>query len=359
MGLKEQLLGNKKLNEEIQYAVATRQSQLSYRLGDDDDTKKPIDYGAMYDPFIKQYAEIQLALDNGSSENPSEDRRYAASIQGSVDIVKAGLENIISNSEVWGEVTQLAGLMGGVDTMGTPHSRYMTLTVLARDLEGSLDIKAVDGDINKLAWYVYDKDGTFIERMFVNKINDLSETQDLFISIPDTTAQNQEFKKTSTDIFEQAQMGNDPENQVLTGGVTETYRKTKANGEPDIYEKPLKGNLVQRFQGIDKDIIGASIQFNTEMDKITAGMIEAHESSDQVIAFNNNILSEVTNFYLQPSLALKPKQEKDFQEDYKEWYLKKEIADEMIIGEPYRKTNEEQPVAEEIVQEEVVEEQVV
>jgi len=94
------------------------------------------------------------------------------------------------------------------------------------------------------------------------------------------------------------------------------------------------------------------------MDKITAGMIEAYESSDQVIAFNNNILSEVTDFYLEPAKALRPNQEKKFQEDYKKWYLEKEVPNEMPVGEPYSKKAKEQP-KEEVVKEEVVEEQVV
>ena len=358
MALKEKLQENKKQNEEIQFAIADSQSKMSYQLGESDTKVKPIDYASMYDPFVKQYAEIQLDLDNGSNENPSQARKYADSIMGSVESIKLALENVLSNTEVWGEVTQLAGLMKGIDIMGTPVSRYMGMTVLAGDLGGTVDINAVDGDINKLAWEIYDENGMFIERMFLNKLNTLSETQDLFITIPDTSKQNQEFKKASDDIFEKKQQGSDPKNKVLTGGVTETYRKMKADGTPDTYQKPLQGALVQDFVKISKEAISNSIQFNTEMDKITAGMIEAYESSDQVIAFNNNILSEVTDFYLEPAKALRPNQEKKFQEDYKKWYLEKEVPNEMPVGEPYSKKAKEQP-KEEVVKEEVVEEQVV
>ena len=352
MALKEKLQENKKQNEEIQFAIADSQSKMSYQLGESDTKVKPIDYASMYDPFVKQYAEIQLDLDNGSNENPSQARKYADSIMGSVESIKLALENVLSNTEVWGEVTQLAGLMKGIDIMGTPVSRYMGMTVLAGDLGGTVDINAVDGDINKLAWEIYDENGMFIERMFLNKLNTLSETQDLFITIPDTSKQNQEFKKASDDIFEKKQQGSDPKNQVLTGGVTETYRKTKADGTPDTYQKPLQGALVQDFVKISKEAISNSIQFNTEMDKITAGMIEAYESSDQVIAFNNNILSKVTDFYLQPAKALRPNQEKKFQKDYKEWYLEKEVPKEMPVGEPYKKKEkQEEPAVEEEVEE--------
>ena len=342
MALKEKLQENKKQNEEIQFAIADSQSKMSYQLGESDTKVKPIDYASMYDPFVKQYAEIQLDLDNGSNENPSQARKYADSIMGSVESIKLALENVLSNTEVWGEVTQLAGLMKGIDIMGTPVSRYMGMTVLAGDLGGTVDINAVDGDINKLAWEIYDENGMFIERMFLNKLNTLSETQDLFITIPDTSKQNQEFKKASDDIFEKKQQGSDPKNQVLTGGVTETYREIKADGTPDTYQKPLQGALVQDFVKISKEAISNSIQFNTEMDKITAGMIEAYESSDQVIAFNNNILSEVTDFYLEPAKALRPNQEKKFQEDYKKWYLEKEVPNEMPVGEPYSKKAKEE-----------------
>ena len=352
MGLKEKLQENKSLSEDIQFAVADSQSKMSYQLGDSASKVKPVDYASMYDPFVKQYAEIQLDLDNGSSDNPSQARKYADSIMSSVETIKLSLENVASNTEVWGEATQLAGLMGGADTMGIPTSRYMAMTVLSGDLSGRVGVNAVDGDINKLAFEIYDENETFIERMFLSKLNELSETQDLFVSIPDTTLQNQDFKKASSDIFEQVQQGSDQNNQVLTGGVTETYRKMKADGKPDTYPKPLQGGLVQDFVKVNKEAISDSIQFNTEMDKITAGMIEAYESSDQVIAFNNNILSKVTDFYLQPAKALRPNQEKKFQKDYKEWYLEKEVPKEMPVGEPYKKKEkQEEPAVEEEVEE--------
>ena len=358
MGLKEKLQDNKKQNEDIQFAVADSQSRMSYELGESDIKTKPIDYASLYDPFVKQYAEIQLDLDNGSNENPSEARKYADSIMASVEVIKQGLENIVSNTEIWGEVTQFSGLMNGLDIMGTPISRYMTLAILSGDLKGFIKIKAIDEVINKLVFEIYDAREVFVERVFISKLNTLSQTQDLFVTIPDTKLQNQQFKQASDDIFEKKQQGSDPKNQVLTGGVTETYRGIKADGTPDTYQKPLQGALVQDFVKISKEAISNSIQFNTEMDKITAGMIEAYESSDQVIAFNNNILSEVTDFYLEPAKALRPNQEKKFQEDYKKWYLEKEVPNEMPVGEPYSKKAKEQP-KEEVVKEEVVEEQVV
>jgi len=358
MGLKEKLQDNKKQNEDIQFAVADSQSRMSYELGESDIKTKPIDYASLYDPFVKQYAEIQLDLDNGSNENPSEARKYADSIMSSVEVIKQGLENIVSNTEVWGEVTQFSGLMNGLDIMGTPVSRYMTLAILSGDLKGFIKIKAIDEDINKLVFEIYDAREVFVERVFISKLNTLSQTQDLFVTIPDTKLQNQQFKQASSDIFEQVQQGSDQSNQILTGGVTETYRKMKADGKPDTYSKPLQGGLVQDFVKINKEAISDSIQFNTEMDKITAGMIEAYESSDQVIAFNNNILSKVTDFYLEPAKALRPNQEKKFQEDYKKWYLEREIGKEFPSGEPRLKVNkqeEETPV----VEEEVVEEQAI
>ena len=92
------------------------------------------------------------------------------------------------------------------------------------------------------------------------------------------------------------------------------------------------------------------------MDKITTGLLEQFQSFDQVIAFNNNILAKVTDYYLKPATALKDGQQKKFQEDYKKWFLETEVADEMPIGPPQRKTKE--PKKEEVVEETVVEEQV-
>ena len=350
MALKETLFENKKINEQIKFAVAEKQSSLSYELGYNDSKTEALDFADLYDPLVKQYAEIQLKLQNGTSENPVADRKYVDKITGSVQVIKTGLENIIGNTEVWGEMVQNAGLMGGVDLMGTPVSRFLTLTILNGGLSGKSEIKAIDNDLNKLAFEIYEKDGRFVERIYLNKLNELSLTQDMFISIPDTSKENENFKLSSPEIFETRELGGESENVQLTGGVTEVYRKKTKTGELDIKTKDIDANMVQDFYIVDKTIIGESIQFNIEMNKITAGMLEAYQSSDQVIAFNNNILAEVTNHYLKPGRALREKEQLKFQEDYKKWYLEKEIGNEFPLGTPRLK---DQP-QEEVVEEEAV-----
>ena len=356
MALKETLFENKKINEQIKFAIAEKQSRLSYELGYNDSKTEIIDFAELYNPLVKQYAEIQLKLQNGTSENPVADRKYVDKITGSVQVIKTGLENIMGNTEVWGEMVQNAGLMGGVDLMATPVSRFLTLTILNGGLSGNSEIKAMDDDLNKLAFEIYEKDGGFVERIYLNKLNELSLTQDMFVSIPDTSKENENFKLSSPEIFETKELGGESENVQLTGGVTEVYRKKTKTGELDIKTEDIGGNMVQDFYIVDKLVIGESLQFNIEINKITAGMLEAYQSSDQVIAFNNNILAEVTNHYLKPGRALREKEQLKFQEDYKEWYLEKEIGNEFPLGEPKSK---EQPKKEVVEEEAVVEEQVV
>ena len=351
MGLKEKLIQNKKDNEEIKYEIAEYQSALSYQLGYSNTKIEEVDWSEFFEPFIKQYADLTLRLQNGTSDNPVIARKYIDAITGSVENISESITNISSNTEVWGEAMQKAGLMGGLDLMGTPISRVKALTILNEDLPGKTDVVAVDGAITNLAWEIYDETGYFVERLFINKLNALSETQDMFVSIPDTFQQNQALKQSIPEIFELKPVG---ETQVLTGGVTEVYRKKKADGELEIKTKDLDGNMVQDFYIIDKETIGESLQFITEIDKITAGMLGAYESSDQVIAFNNNILSEVTDHYIKPGKALREKEQLKFQEDYKKWYLEKEIGKEFPLGIPRLKTQEIKEEAEEVVEQEQV-----
>lgn len=330
MGLKEKLLENKRLNQENQQKVAQQHSQASYELGYSDTVDQDVDYSALYEPFIKVYSDIQIKLQNNASENPVFDRRYADDIIKSVDVIKNALENILSNVEIWTPAVQKAGMMGGVDLMGTPHSRYKAMNIFADDLKGVIDIIADEGNINKLAYDLYDDEG-FVERIYLNKLNKLSESQDLFISIPDTNQQNNDFKLLSTEIFEQEKVG---ENPVLTGGVTENYRKKNKKGELEIKTEKLDNGMVQNFYIVDKEAIGNSMQFNTEMNKIATGVLESYEGFDEVIAFNNNILAEVTDNYLKPAKALTTKQQEKFKEDYKTWFLEKEVGNKFPMGEP-------------------------
>jgi len=242
---------------------------------------------------------------------------------------------------VWNKMVQMESLMGGLDMMSTPVSRFKALSILNDDLKGKIDIEAIDGDINNLAWVIYDENNIFVEKLLVNKINILSETQDMFVTIPDTSKQNQEFKGTNPEIFE-IKGGNAQEPGQLTGGVTETYRVKDKDGKVKLIAKDISANMVQDFYQIDKDTISKSLAFTLTMDKISAGLIGAYQSSDQVIAFNNNILAEVTGFYLKPGIALKQNQKDKFQKDYQTWYLEKEIGKEFPSGPPRLKKQPKQ-----------------
>ena len=354
MGLKEQLIKNKQDNEEIKFYISEYQSSLSYRLGEDDTPSQDVNWSHFFAPYIELYAKIKLQLENGSSENPVQARKITEDISKSVQTIQECMENIASNTEVWNNMVQMESMMGGLDMMSTPVSRFMALSILNDDLKGRIDIEAVDGDINNLAWLIYDENDIFVEKLLVNKINTLSQTQDMFVTIPDTAKQNQEFKGTNPEIFEM-KGGNAQEPGQLTGGVTETYRVKDKDGKVKLITKDISANMVQDFYQIDKDTIGKSLAFTLTMDKISAGLLGAYQSSDQVIAFNNNILAEVTDFYLKPGIALKQNQKDKFQKDYQTWYLEKEIGKEFPSGEPRLK---KQP-KEEVVEEEVVEEEVV
>jgi len=356
MGLKEQLIKNKQDNEEVKFYISEYQSSLSYRLGENDTPSQDVDWSRFFDPYIKLYSDLKLKLDNGSSENPLRDRKITDDILQSVSTIQQSMENIASNTEIWGNMVQISSIMGGLDMMSTPVSRFIALSILNDDLKGKIDLEAVDGDINNLAWLIYDENGIFVERLLVNKINTLSETQDMFITIPDTSKENQEFKQTNPEIFEQKPTSSPEEPGILTGGVTETYRVKDKTGKVKLTSKDISSNMVQDFYEIDRETIGKSLAFTLTMDKISAGLIGAYQSSDQVIAFNNNILAEVTNFYLKPGIALKDNQKDKFQKDYQKWYLEKEIGKEFPSGEPRLK---KQPKEEVVEEEAIVEEQVV
>ena len=348
MGLKEQLIKNKQDNEEIKFYISEYQSSLSYRLGEDDTPSQDVNWSYFFAPYIELYANLKLQLENGSSENPVEARKITESISKSVGTIQESMENIASNTEVWNKMVQMESLMGGLDMMSTPVSRFKALSILNDDLKGKIDIEAIDGDINNLAWVIYDENNIFVEKLLVNKINILSETQDMFVTIPDTSKQNQEFKGTNPEIFEM-KCGNAQEPGQLTGGVTETYRVKDKDGKVKLITKDISANMVQDFYEIDKDTIGKSLAFTLTMDKISAGLLGAYQSSDQVIAFNNNILAEVTDFYLKPGIALKQNQKDKFQKDYQTWYLEKEIGKEFPSGPPRLKAKEVVEEAEQVV----------
>ena len=143
MALKDKLLENKKLNEQVKFAIAEEQSRLPFDLGQSDNKVQPIDFADLFNPLVELYSSLQLELQNGTSDNPVMARKTVDKILGSVEIVKTGLENLTSNTEVWDEMVQNAGLMGGLDLIGTPISRFIALNILNGDLAGSIEVKMV------------------------------------------------------------------------------------------------------------------------------------------------------------------------------------------------------------------------
>ena len=130
MGLKEQLIKNKQDNEEIKFYISEYQSSLSYRLGENDIPSQDVDWSRFFDPYIKLYSDLKLKLDNGSSENPLRDRKITDDILQSVQTIQECMENIASNTEVWNNMVQMESMMGGLDMMGTPVSRFIALSIL-------------------------------------------------------------------------------------------------------------------------------------------------------------------------------------------------------------------------------------
>ena len=136
MGLKEQLIKNKEDNEEVKFYISEYQSSLSYRLGENDTPSQDVDWSSFFDPYIKLYSDLKLKLDNGSSESPLRDRKMTEDILQSVNTIQQSMENIASNTEVWNNMVQISGIMGGLDMMGTPVSRFIALSILNDDLKG-------------------------------------------------------------------------------------------------------------------------------------------------------------------------------------------------------------------------------
>ena len=51
MALKDKLLENKKINEQIKFAIAEEQSRLPFNLGESDTKVQAIDFADLFNPF--------------------------------------------------------------------------------------------------------------------------------------------------------------------------------------------------------------------------------------------------------------------------------------------------------------------
>jgi hypothetical protein len=316
---------NKKKNETIALQVGEEESAMNRFVGDAQIKNPTVDFEDLYRPMIKEYAKLKTSILNGTSANPSEDRKTADKIFGTVKNIQETMIDI--SSAEFPDALKKMNSPGGLDGSANQSDVVDGLAIF-HGLKSGKKVPVTDENY-QISWDIYDANDKLVKRFTSQEIKDSSKNGMLFI-IPNAAENVDSFKIANPSIFEQK------EGQP-TGIITSAYLDEPI--EYKIQDKSVQETLTFKKktalygmkQTVNKARIAEDINFNTMVESKAAGMTNSTFSGREAILFNNNYFKDQPNaVYYDPTQPLTEEQKIKFKDDYKKFILDG-LPDEQVI----------------------------
>lgn len=140
---------NAKRNNKIISEAFEKQQDIQNKQGNVVAGNQAFDYGKGFDSYISSYANLQIGVESGTSENPVADRKRMAEIMALPTMAKQGLTGLVDMATGFVEKAENAGKLGGVDLAGMKEEDLQALMTFLDQLKGvrSFDVKEVNGKL--------------------------------------------------------------------------------------------------------------------------------------------------------------------------------------------------------------------
>lgn len=307
---------NKKKNQAIAIKVGEEESAMNRFVGDAQIKNPTVDFETLYRPMIKEYAQLKTSILNGTSANPSEDRKTADKIFGTVKNIQETVVDI-SSTDFINAFKNMNG-PGGLDGKANQPDVVDAMAIF-HGLKSGKKVPVQDANY-QIAWDIYDGDGKFVKKFTSQEIKDSSKNGMLFM-VPNAAENVDSLKIATPAIFEQK------EGQP-TGIITDGYLGEKV--EYKIQDKSVEDTLsytkntavygMKRI--VNKEKIGKDPNFEAMVDSKASGMTNSTFSGREAILFNNNhFKNQEGAVYLDPTKAMTEEEKTKFKADYKKFVL--------------------------------------
>ena len=307
---------NKKKNNAIAIKVGEEESAMNRFVGDAQIKNPTVDFEDLYRPMIKEYAQLKTSIFNGTSANPSEDRKKSDKIFGTVKNIQENLIDI--SSAEFPDAFKKMNSPGGLDGSANQPDVVDGMAIF-HGLKSGKKVPVIDKNY-QISWDIYDANDKLVKRFTSQEIKDSSKNGMLFI-VPNAAENVDSFKIANPTIFEQK------EGQP-TGIITSTYLDEPI--EYKIQDKSVQDTLTYTKktatyglkQTVNKVKIGEDPNFNTMVETKAAGMTNSTFSGREAILFNNNYFKDQPGaVYYDPTQSLTEEQKIKFKDDYKKFVL--------------------------------------
>ena len=307
---------NKKKNQAIAIKVGEEESAMNRFVGDAQIKNPTVNFENLYRPLIKEYAQLKTNILNGTSADPSEDRRKSDKIFSTVKNIQDDLVNISSTEFI--DAFKKMNNPGGLDGTANQPDVVEGLSIF-HGLQSGKKVPVMEGDY-QISWNIYNDKDQLVKKFTSQEIKDSSKNGMLFI-VPNAAENVDSFKIANPTIFEQ-------KDGQPTGFITDGYLGKEV--EYKIQDKSVQDTLgytkntavygMKRM--VNKKKIEEDPNFDTMVDSKACGMTDSTFSGREAILFNNNYFKNQPGAtYLDPTKAMTEEEKTKFKADYKKFVL--------------------------------------
>jgi len=339
----EELKKEKEENQKILRANDMKAQEYSFSLYTDlakaGEGDKSVDWAKTFDPLIKESVALRSGLLNGTLPDNQRAIKRLAQIQSSVDGVTGSLANLSAAGSTYKEALDKGvSAQGGLSSWNDPKIT-LAMDVLTQRLPGNKEPFFKDNDPSKLMWRVTDNSGGLLYEFDASQLDKISKGQGLIKTIPNQIEAFDTLKTTNNNIFETTQTKVGGKEVAMPNGKINTLFLKPDQKEVVVAQSEGK-KVTKLIQEVDFDLIRKEAKdgnLGVTLASQANGML-ANQSS--AIDFYNDIISDDrgaykgTGFNFDPRRPLTPADQQKFVEDYKEYFIKTQIAKTQDVIKP-------------------------
>ena len=282
----------------IKKGIAKEASLLQRTLYATDNKYPEVDFGELYNPLIKEFEDLSLAVENGTSEDPTADRKRVDQIYASVSGITDTLTDLVSFTEDYDIKFDNVDKPGGIYSGMNPDVT-LALNIMMQKLPGKRVPRFVDNDMSKFVWDIYDDQGNLVESFSKHRLDQISKGIDEMVTtIPDNTKDFDQIKEANPNIFVRKQ--NNKGEFLPTNEINQKFLK-KGTEKKISVDCPENSDARKKCWAISQDVdkydengIIWDQTFNTTMDGQIAQTLGTGATDNSAIALQNTQFKKVT-----------------------------------------------------------------
>ncbi len=283
-----------KENKLIKKGVSKEVSFLNRTLYSTDNKYPEVDFAELYNPLVKEFEDLSLKVEMGTSENPAADKTRLDQIYASVTGITDTLGNLVSFTEDYDEKMDNLNKPGGVYGGGMDPNVNLGLNIFMQKLPGKRVPRFENGDMNKFVWDIYDDKGELVQTLSKQRLDQISKGIDEMVTIiPKTEKDLTAVQKANPNIFQTEQ--NTKTGEMLPNGkINDKFLGKSKN----VYF--AKGDTRKQYYTSNKEVnkydeggIIFDPNFNATMDSEIASTLGEGETDKSAIALHNTQFNKV------------------------------------------------------------------